>query len=78
MYADRDQDRPEKKSLAKSGLLLNKNATSNIAIDNSTQKRKRRIIKRIVKKRAADGSYVPIEITRTIVERDGSKSITRE
>lgn len=74
MYAD---DQPGKKSLVKSGLLINKNATSNIAIDN-TQKRKRRIIKRIVKKRAADGSYVPIEITRTIVERDGSKSITRE
>ena len=40
-------------------------------------RRKRRIIKKIVKRKMEDGTFVPMEITKTIIERDGSRSITR-
>ena len=40
-------------------------------------RRSRRIIKKIVKRKTSDGSYIT-ERTSTTVKRDGSKSITRE
>ena len=43
------------------------------------QKRsKRKIIRRIVKKRTHDGNFVPVEVTKTVIDKDGSRSITRE
>ena len=39
---------------------------------------KRKIIRRIVKKRTSDGNFVPVEVTKTVIDKDGSKSITRE
>ena len=46
---------------------------------NQLQRRsKRKIIRRIVKKRTSDGNFVPVEVTKTVIDRDGSKSITRE
>lgn len=40
-------------------------------------RRKRRIIKKIVKRKMEDGTFVPMEVTKTVIERDGSRSITR-
>ena len=39
---------------------------------------RRKVIRKIIKKRAIDGTFIPVEVTRTVIDRDGSKSITRE
>lgn len=30
-----------------------------------------------MRKRTADGNFIPVEVTKTVIERDGSRSITR-
>lgn len=40
--------------------------------------RSRKVIKKILKRKLPDGTWVPIEITRTVIERDGNKSVTRQ
>lgn len=47
--------------------------------DSSLQKRgRRKVVRRvIIRKRTSDGHLVPVEATKTVIERDGSKSITR-
>lgn len=40
--------------------------------------RRRKTIKKIVKKRMEDGTLVPIEITKTIIAADGSRSVIRQ
>ena len=37
----------------------------------------RKIIKRIRSKRLKDGTVIPIEVTKTVIERDGSKNTTK-
>ena len=45
---------------------------------NAPQSRgKKKIIRKIIRKRTQDGSFVPIEATKTVIDRDGSRSITR-
>jgi hypothetical protein len=36
----------------------------------------RKIIKHIRSKRLRDGSLVPVEVTKTVIEKDGSKNTT--
>ena len=43
-----------------------------------SKSRKRKVIRRIVKKKMDDGTFVPIEITKTVISRDGSRSVMRE
>lgn len=43
-----------------------------------SKSRRRKTIKRVVKKRMEDGTLVPIEITKTIIAADGSRSVIRE
>ena len=38
---------------------------------------KRKVIRRIIRKRTSDGKFIPVEVTKTVIDRDGSKSITR-
>ena len=48
------------------------------SVDGMGRKRsKRKVIRRIIRKRTSDGSFVPVEVTKTVIDRDGSKSITR-
>ena len=52
----------------------------NLTKNNSDERIKlnrRKIIKRIVKKRNSDGSFIPVEVIKTTIERDGSKSVER-
>ena len=46
--------------------------------ESRSKSRRRKTIKRVVKKRMEDGTLVPIEITKTIIAADGSRSVTRE
>jgi len=39
---------------------------------------KKRIIRKIVRKRTSDGQFVPVEVVKTVIGRDGSRSVTRE
>ena len=41
------------------------------------KRRKRKVIKKIIKRRMEDGSFVPVEVVKTVIDRDGSRSITR-
>ena len=50
---------------------------SNEFLRKKTKSNKRKVIRRIIRKRISDGSFIPVEVTKTVIERDGSKSITR-
>lgn len=43
-----------------------------------TKRNRKKIIRKIIKKRTQDGSFIPVEVTKVVIGRDGSKSITRE
>ncbi len=38
--------------------------------------RSRKIIKKVLKRKNADGEWVPTEITKTVIEKDGSRKVS--
>lgn len=87
-----DFDEPEPPQLLSSAQKLEKmSATGPVIVDNqahvnrdyvSQQPRektrsKKKVIRKIVRKRTQDGRERVVEVTKTVIQRDGSKSITR-
>jgi len=47
-------------------------------LEENRVKRSRKIIRKIITKKLKDGTIVPVEVTKTVIEKDGSRSVSRK